>query len=136
MACIIYFLIMRLLGLHFMAELSLLNGVLVVIGIYFALRSYKKAKDDHQQRLEYLEGLGLGLVTSVVAGLAFGAFMVLYALLISDNFMQETTANEYFGKLSYFSLFGYVVIELIISGFISGFVFMQLFKPANHKLTA
>lgn len=134
-ACIVYFLIMRLFDLHFEAELSLLNGLIVVAGIYFTIRAFKKTKNDHQQRMEYLEGLGLGLLTSLVAGLAFGAFMVIYAIFVSDRFMEETTANEFFGKLSYFSLFGYVLVELVISGFIAGFVFMQLFKPANHKLT-
>src|SRR5688500_666131 len=93
-ACIIYFLIMRLLKLHFMAELSLLNGILVVIGVYFTIRNYKKAKNDQNQKLEYLEGLAVGFVTSLVAGLLFGGFMLLYAILISDNFLTQTNANE------------------------------------------
>ena len=132
-ACIAYFLIMRLFSLHLMVELSLLNGVIMVVGIFFALRAYKSAKNG---MINYLEGLGLSFVTALVAALAFGSFMILFAGFISDQFMRETTAKEFFGDdLSHLTLFGYVVVQLVISGALAGFVFMQYFKRPDHKLS-
>ena len=136
-ACIAFFLIMGLFNLHFEVQLSLINAVIVALGIFFVIRNYRKAKDQNNERLQYLEGLGLGFLTSLVAAILVAGFVLLYALFISDNFLDQTNANEFLGEeLSYFSMVGYVLIEVLISGGIAGFVFMQLYKPANHKITA
>lgn len=133
-ACIVYFLLMRLLHLHTMVTLSLLNAIFVSAGIFFAIRSYKAAK---RGMINYLEGLGLGFVTGLIAGAVFSAFIILFSSFIDTQFLDDTTADEYFGSdVSRMALFGYIALEIWMSGALAAFVFMQYFKRPDHKLTA
>ena len=132
-ACIAYFLIMRLFNLHFEVELSLLNAVIISVGIFLALKSYRAAKNG---MINYLDGLGLGFVTAGVTAIVLSVFVVVYGLVIDANFIESTTANEYFGdNVSKMALFGYVALEALGSGGLATFVFMQYFKRPDHKLS-
>jgi hypothetical protein len=133
LACVAYFLILRLVGMHFEIGLSLLNGVIMSIGILLVIKNFKRAKDG---QINYLEGLGLGFMTSAVAALLFGAFIILYSMVIDTKFLESTTANEFFGEnISKLTMFTYVVLEMLISGSLAAFVFMQYFKRPDHKLS-
>jgi hypothetical protein len=133
LACIAYFLIMRLIGMQFEVEFSLLNGIIMSVGILLVLKNFKRAKNG---AINYLEGLGLGFMTSAIAALLFGAFIILYGMVIDSHFLESTNANEFFGRdISKLTMFGYVVLEMLISGALAAFVFMQYFKRPDHKLS-
>ena len=60
---IIFFLIMKFAGLTHYAELRLLNLFILVAGIYYGLRRFKKMHDD---RLNYFRALDTGVAIGAV----------------------------------------------------------------------
>ena len=65
---IVYFLIIRLIGLHDNHWLRVLNGVIVAYGIYAVIKKKKSLEGDD---FEYFSGFGVGIVTGVIATLTF-----------------------------------------------------------------
>ena len=127
-----YFLLMSVLNLHRIVELRFLNGVIVTIGICWAIYNYKKQGNG---KIKYLDGLGLGFITAGVAAIAFGLFMVLYVSVINDDFMTTLRANQFFGEgLSVMVVFMVIVVEGVISGAMVAFIAMQYFKTDEHQV--
>lgn len=130
-ALVAYFLLMSLFNLHRIVELRFLNGIIVTIGICWAIYSYKKQGNGS---IPYLEGLGLGFTTAAVAAFLFAIFMVLYVTVINNEFMTTLRANQFFGEgLSVIVVFAVIMLEGIVSGAMVAFIAMQYFKNEEHK---
>src|SRR5687768_14049851 len=110
---ILFFLIMRILGLGHMTELRLLNLLILTAGIFLAL---KKFKQTHSARLNYFRGLITGVATGGVASLLFGFFLFIYMKLDVD-LMRTIVENEPMGRY----LNPYIVAFIVVlEGFFSG----------------
>lgn len=110
---ILFFLIMKLVGLSHHVELRLLNLLILTVGIYFAL---KKFKQSHRDNLNYFRGLITGVATGAIGSLIFGAFMFLY-MKFDNGMMQAIHDNEPMGHY----LNAYIVAFIVIlEGFFSG----------------
>ena len=110
---ILFFLIMRILGLGHMTELRLLNLLILTAGIFLAL---KKFKQTHSARLNYFRGLITGVATGGVASLLFGFFLFIYMKLDGD-LMRTIVENEPMGRY----LNPYIVAFIVVlEGFFSG----------------
>ncbi|MCH9660652.1 MAG: DUF4199 domain-containing protein [Bacteroidetes bacterium] len=126
-ALIAYFLLTKLLGLHQYPVLSALNGVIIGVGIFFAIKNYKRAVHD----FKYQEGFQLGLFTGGIATTLFAVFMAIYIFQIDSQFAASIldTWSINFNKGSLI-----VIISLVIMGFSTSFVltlaFMQLLKES------
>jgi len=121
---IAYFLIMKLLGLVHVVELRAMNLVILVGGILLALRYFKKKNEV----IVYLQGIGLGLLTSAVAVVTFALFVFIY-LQIDIDFLVLIKQKESFGEyLNPYILAFVVALEGTASGFIATFVIMQYLK--------
>lgn len=130
-ALVAYFLLMSLFNLHRIVELRFLNGIIVTIGICWAIYSFKKQGNGY---IGYLQGLGLGFTTAAVAALLFGIFMVLYVTVINNEFMTTLRANQFFGEgLSVIVVFAVIVLEGVISGAMVSFIAMQYFKSEGQN---
>ncbi len=125
---IIYFLILSLFGVHTNPIFSLGNGILVAIGLYFAMKIYKKEKGSD---FEYQYGFMAGLFTGFNATLIFTIFFAIYVTNINVGFLPEMLANW---SSHYHVGVGIVVFIAAIMGFATTFVltlsFMQLFKES------
>ncbi len=123
---IIYFLLMKLLGLIHHAELRAFNFFIAGIGLFLTIRSYKTATHE---RVNYLEGFSLGFYTAVVSAVAFSVFVYVYLLLDPGLFLQlkedAPVMGKYFTPLSAAVT---VMAEGTISGLILSFALMQYFK--------
>lgn len=127
-----YFLLMSLFNLHRIVELRFLNGVIVTVGICWALYNFKKQGNG---KIKYLDGLGLGFMIAGVAALLFGIFMVLYVTVINNEFMTTLRANQFFGDgLSVIVVFVVILLEGTISGAMVAFIAMQYFKTDEHQI--
>ncbi|MDT8346260.1 MAG: DUF4199 domain-containing protein [Flavobacteriaceae bacterium] len=72
---VIYFLLMRIMGFHQYLLLSLVNGLILAVGIYLVMRNeYKSKKEDYK----YVDGINAGLATGVISTVFFTIFMALY----------------------------------------------------------
>jgi hypothetical protein len=132
---IIYFLLMKLIGLSHIVELRFVNGIIMAIGITLAIKGYK---DSVHGMIGYFKGLLVGLITSVVATLLFAAFMLVFIKMLDHSLLEVLSANRYFGDRLEVTpgivIFTVLFLEGIISGFMISFIAMQWFKRRDHKV--
>jgi hypothetical protein len=127
---VIFFFAMKLLNLVHVVELRALNGVFMVSGIILA---FKKFKESHGHHMNYLQGMGIGVMTSTIAVVPFAVF-VLFFLLSNNDFMLMIKENEYFGRhLNPYILSFIIAFEGIFSGLIMTFTIMQYVKEGRLK---
>lgn len=119
---IVYFLLMQVIDKHHHVELRLLNLVILSVGIYYAL---KKFKNTHEHHMNYFRGLIVGVATSAIASVVFGAFLFTY-MKINPSLLQSIQENEPMGHYlnEYISSF-IVALEGVFSGLLVTFVLMN-----------
>ena len=119
---ILFFLIMRLVGLGHHAELRLLNLAILTVGVYLALKKFKQTHSDH---LNYFRGLIMGVATAGIASGIFGVFLFIY-MKLDSGLMQSIIDNEPMGRYlnPYIAAF-IVVLEGFFSGLLVTFVILN-----------
>jgi glucose uptake protein GlcU len=119
---IVYFFLMKILNLAHHVELRLLNLVILVIGVYFAL---KKLKEVNQHRLNYFRALITGFTTATIGSLIFALFLFIYMKVDSDM-MQAIIEGEPMGRYlnAYIAAF-IVALEGVFSGLLVTFVILN-----------
>ena len=132
---ILYFLLVRLFGLHENPWLRLLNGAIVAFGIYRVIKDVKK---ESGVNFNYFEGFKAGIFAGFVATLLFTFFMAIYIFHIDEAFGKKIMEMS-LGSVSREP--GLLLFIILIEGFASTVVlsllFMQKFKPSwnvNNKL--
>ncbi|PTX60022.1 uncharacterized protein DUF4199 [Kordia periserrulae] len=132
---ILYFLIVRMFGLHENPWLRLLNGAIVALGIYKVIKDVKK---ESGVNFNYFEGFKAGIISGFIATLVFTFFMAIYIFHIDVEFGEKIMAMS-LGSVSREP--GLLLFIILIEGFASTVVlsllFMQKFKPSwniNNKL--
>ncbi|HEY4653460.1 MAG TPA: DUF4199 domain-containing protein [Cyclobacteriaceae bacterium] len=119
---IAYFLVMKVTGLAHYVELRLLNLLILVAGIYFALR---KLKETNEMRLNYFRALITGFSTAAIGSLLFAVFLFIY-MKIDDTMMQAIIDGEPMGRYlnAYIAAF-IVALEGVFSGLLVTFVLIN-----------
>ncbi len=119
---IVFFLLMKLLGLVHHYELRFLNVFIQVGGIYFAL---KKFRETHGQHLNYFRALITGVATGAVSSAIFAIFLFAY-LTIDPSLMQGIIDNEPMGRYlnPYITAF-MVALEGVFSGLLFTFIIIN-----------
>lgn len=119
---IVYFMIMKVVGLSHHVELRLLNLVILSAGVYMALKKFKLTHTDH---LNYFRGLIMGVATAGIGSLIFGVFLFIY-MQLDASMMQSIIDNEPMGRYlnPYMSAF-IVVLEGFFSGLLVTFVLLN-----------
>jgi hypothetical protein len=127
-ALIAFFFLMKLIGLVQVYELRALNAIFLFTGVYLAIRYYKK----HSPSIAYLNGLGVGLLTSAIALLFFSIFVVIYLGAIDPAFMESLKQNEIFGQyLNPYIAGAAIFLEGTLSGLLVSFILMQYYKQSH-----
>lgn len=122
---IVYFLILKLIGLHQYPVLSSINALIFGVGIYLALKKYRSKVSE----IKYEKGFEAGLFTGGIASIIFTVFMALYMYQIDGEFatsiMESWNMETQLGT-------SMLVISILIMGLVTTllltFSFMQLFK--------
>lgn len=119
---IAFFMLMKVSGLSHHAELRLLNLFILVGGVYFALRRFKKT---HEDRLNYFRALVIGVATAAVGSLVFAVFLFLY-MQADVDLMQSIRDNEPMGRYlnPYIASF-IVALEGVFSGLLVTFILIN-----------
>ena len=127
----IYFVVASLLNLTSRIEFSFLNIIILTVGICMAIMNYKRYRQD---RMPYLHGFGTGIITAMVASVAFGFFFILYAGVLNRSLMEGIRATDLFGfDLSVTIAFLAIMLQGAMGGVIISLVAMQYFKSPDHK---
>jgi hypothetical protein len=114
LALIVYFFAMYAVGLVHVIELRLLNLFIMLAGIYFAMKQYKRTHEGH---LNYFRGLSIGVYTAVIGASTFAVFLLFY-LKIDHNLMRHIIENEPMGHyLNEYIAAAVVTLEGTFSGF-------------------
>jgi len=119
---ILYFVFMKVVGLAHHAELRLLNLLILIAGVYFALRKFKNTHQDH---LNYFRALITGVATAAIGSLVFALFLFLY-MKVDANMMQSIVEGEPMGRYlnPYMAAF-IVALEGVFSGLLVTFVLIN-----------
>jgi hypothetical protein len=119
---IVYFLIMKFVGLNKIVELRLLNLFIQSGGIYYAL---KKFKETHGGKLNYFRALVTGVSTATIGSVIFALFMFLY-MTLDPEMMRFIIENEPMGRyLNSYMVSFIIVLEGGFSGFLVTFVLIN-----------
>lgn len=119
---IVYFFLMYAFGLVHVIELRLLNLVIMLGGVYYALKQFSRTHEGH---LNYFRALATGVATSTIGSSTFAVFLFLY-LKADHNFMQSVIDNEPMGIYlnEYIAAF-MVMLEGVFSGLFITFVLLN-----------
>lgn len=119
---IVYFVVMHLAGLSHHVELRLLNLLILVAGVYVALKKFREAHNAH---LHYFRALAIGVGTATIGSCLFALFLFLY-MLFDQSFMEWLIANEPMGRfLNPFMAAFIVALEGVFSGLLVTFVLLN-----------
>jgi ABC-type Fe3+-siderophore transport system permease subunit len=120
---IVYFLIMKFTGLLDHVELRALNLVILVAGVFFALKKFKQTHEDH---LNYFRALVTGVATSAVGSIVFTIFLFVYLSFLDPGMMQYLIDNEPMGRFlnPYMASF-IVALEGVFSGLLVTFILIN-----------
>lgn len=122
---LIYFYLMKFLGLEHNLNLRALNIIIMGVGVNYAISSMRK----HNNEFDYLKGIGTGLVAAASSSILFAIFTFINLQFIDPAFLQEIITEEPFGLyLNAFKITFIIVIEGIGSGFLLTFGLMQWYK--------
>src|SRR5690606_6702729 len=83
---IVYFLILSLYGSHTNPFFSLFNPVIVGIGMFAAIRSYRKQRGA---KYKYQKGFRTGLISGFLATIIFTAFFAFYATELEPDLIDK-----------------------------------------------
>jgi phosphatidylglycerophosphate synthase len=123
---IAYFLILSLFGAHTNPIYSLFNGVIMGVGIYQAIKTYRQKKES---KFKYQKGFSRGLLTGFNATIIFTIFFGIYATELNPNFLAELITMW---RTEYDTNIGIVLFGVALMGFATSVVltlsFMQYFK--------
>lgn len=119
---IAYFLLMKLTGLAHHVELRLLNLLILLAGVYFAL---KKLRETQHSRLNYFRALITGFTTATIGSVAFAIFLFIY-MKLDSSMMQAIIEGEPMGRYlnPYIAAF-IVALEGVFSGLLVTFVLLN-----------
>lgn len=119
---VLFFVIMKIAGMAHLVELRLLNLIILIVGVYFALRKFKRTHEDH---LNYFRALITGVATAAIGSLIFALFLFLY-MKVDSGMMQSIIRDEPMGRFlnPYMAAF-IVALEGVFSGLLVTFVLIN-----------
>lgn len=127
---IVYFLAVKLVGLHENPWLRILNGLIMAAGIYLAI---KKEKEDRGKSFDYYAGARTGIYTGFLATIIFTIFMAVYMFHLDSGFAENIMDNW---VRDYYQGAEILLFVISVEGFASTVVltlaFMQKFKPSQN----
>lgn len=127
---ILFFLLMKLMGLVTIVELRFFNFFIMYIGVRYKLHEARRANDG---KLEYLQGMLTGFLTSLFTAAFFAVFIFIY-LNIDNSFLAYIKATQPFGSyITPASASIITVIEGVAGGSIITFALMHMTNRDNDN---
>lgn len=128
------FLLFAAFGLHTNPMFSVLNGVLMAVGMFMCLKAYK---DEKGELFNYQKGFVAVFFTGFNATLFFTMFFVFYASIIEPTYISTMIGHW---STHYHTSEGLVVFAVFIMGMATTMVlsltYMQLFKTSWNTSNA
>jgi len=130
---VIYFFVMKLLGLENITKLRLLNFLIVVWGVNAAIK--QNIFKNHNNT--YLTNLSIGFSTSVLAVISVAISLIFYVSFINDNLLYIMENSSVWAKnLTLGKVVFAILIEGLASSVICTFIIMQYWKKYKINIIA
>lgn len=130
-AYILFFFLMSLLGLKHLYWLRALNYIFLFAAIFLGIREYKR---KHPHKFAYMNGLAVGMLTSVVSTLIFAGFIAIYLDVLDPAFMEQVKHDQLFGEyLTPYIAAAAILMEGTLSGVLTAYILMQYFKTSHSN---
>ena len=128
---VLFFFLMKLLGLESVTELRMLNFIFV----FWAVNAAIKKNIEENQNSVYFQNLFVGFFTSLVAVLFLVISLAVYLFYIDPSFIRVIENSTLWGDTLTPPLIAFAIfIEGIASAMICTFIVMQYWK--NKKIPA
>lgn len=122
---VVYFFLMKILGLENITELRLLNFLIVVWGINSSIKQNLYKNNDNT----YLTNLSIGFSTSFFSVLAVAFSLIFYITFIDYNLLLIMENSNVWGRnLTLGKIVFAILIEGLASSVICTFIVMQYWK--------
>jgi hypothetical protein len=126
---ILYFVLMRIIGLGSNTDLRVLNFLILFFGVYKSIAAFKYTLGSG---FTYFRGLLMGVKTVLLTAIFFIIVILIYYSF--DPSFIDTILNQ--GKISgaqsIYGIVGAIFVEAVGSGFIMAFMCMQYLKTPMH----
>ncbi|QNF34855.1 DUF4199 domain-containing protein [Adhaeribacter swui] len=130
-AMVIYFIILKIIGLDKNDTVRFLSMIFVVIASAMAIFYFSKHKT---KGMFYLNGLGIGFLVGLVGSVFFGIFLFVYSYFIDQSFLSSLRLMDFFGSnYSPLMIFGANSLLGIIIGTFTGYITMMYFDRSRHE---
>lgn len=132
LALIVFFFLMYLVGLSGVIELRLFNLVFVAIGVYFAMKQYRRT---HGGQMDYFHAFTTGMATVAIGVFTFAVFLLIY-LHIDKNFMDQIAEQPLGIYLNPYIASFVVLLEGVFSGLFVTFLLSNYLAariPASRR---
>jgi hypothetical protein len=117
---VLYFFLMYLLGWVHVVELRLFNLAILLAGVYYALKQYKRT---HRGHMDYFHAFTTGIATAAIGSLTFAAFILIY-LHIDKNLMAILAEKQPLGFYLNPYIASFIIsLEGVFSGMFATFLF-------------
>jgi hypothetical protein len=122
-----YFMFMKYMNLIHIIEFRALNFLILVGGIFMGMRNYKLLK---KKKMEYLQGLMLGILISAVSAITFALFIGIYFSQIDSLLLEQLKGNALIlgVYITPFSSMVTIVLEGMFSGMMISFSLIPYFQ--------
>ncbi len=128
LAFIAYFITMRMFNLTENFGLRFFNILILITGIYYAIKNYK---DTHVNTREgYFKGIAVGVVTSFFGTLIFSFFMYVY-MSFNPLFVLAIQESSFGEMMNIYIITFSILIEGFGLGAVSTFIVMQWLKVSH-----
>ncbi|MDX1629330.1 MAG: DUF4199 domain-containing protein [Fulvivirga sp.] len=126
---LILFFLMRAFGLLYVVELRVLNLFVMVLGIYSAIKSFRKKVPEG---FTYFRGMGVGILAGIIGSVLFALFVFFYVSFIDTGLMQSIIENEPMGRfMNPYIVSVIIAIEGIASALLVSFILMNYLDPTK-----
>lgn len=130
-ALITYFIIMSIFNLSQNISFRFLNILIIMSGIYYAIKNYQKMHVKNEG--DYLEGIGVGLSTVFFSTIIFSIFMFSYMKYLNPDFVQLIQENSFGEIMNIYIISFSIFIEGLGFGSVGTFITMQWLKTSHSN---
>lgn len=118
-----------------LVEVPILRFGFIIISVIFICLSISSLKKGRDGKLNYLPGIGVGAVTSIVATLIFDFFTIINILYFNSKIMDIIRSENLMGEHITIPSVSMVITMIgFAGGTITSFIAMQYFKRTDHKV--
>ena len=130
-AMMIYFIILKLIGLDKNDTVRFLAMIFIVIAAVMGIYYFSKHK---VKGMFYLNGLGIGFLVGLVGSVLYGVFLFIYSYFIDQSFTADLRLLDFFGSnLSPLMIFGANSLLGIMIGTFTGYITMMYFDRSRTE---